>query len=316
VRISQLIALATFAASVVWGAEKVYVPNLDLINVNAKFQYSTLKQLKSYTDETGTYDLVIPARADSALPQPSKEEALAKARENGYPYVLLGTMNALGDNLFISIQLLQTSSGNIVWSDKMKATGPEDLDPIMSRVGKALGTERKAVAADDIYNVTDAESSTLRKKPASKMIGVGIGGLILPNSPTDDNFLPGLDLYATYDARNVIAEIRTGWQGTGHTTGMQVAINVFKPLNDEAQSFFVGGGLGYGYLSYLNLDTTYGNNFDIDAGLLAMVGGGYLFNRTSTLQIRCDVDYWVYTFKINDKLPQGIKATLNLSWSR
>jgi len=319
VRTIQWFSLISMAASLAWSAERVMVTNLDLINVNPKFQYSTLKQLKVYTDEAGRYDLVLPARGDSALAQPTQDEALAQAREKSFPYLLMGDLNAIGDKLFISFKLIQTSSGAILWSDRMKAADPEDLDPILMRVGKSLGSEKKAVNSEDIYSVTYEDSKGLQKKQVFTMVGLGIGGLFLPNSPTDDKFLPCFEGYYSYDARTIIAEVRAGYENQGDLGGFQFGINVFKPINNDAQSFFIGGGLAYAFMVRdYETEEEYGSwgESETKNGLAFNVTGGYLFNRTSTLQVRFDVGYNVYAFKINDKVPQGVKATLNLSWAR
>ncbi len=312
------------AAGFSWSAQKVYAPSLELIGVGPKYQYSTLRLLKTYVDEQGDYELLLGERNDTLTTAPSKEEALAQAREAGAGLLLMGELNAVGDKMIVSFRLIDVAQGEVVWSDRLKASNPEDLDPIMMRIGKAMGTGKKAADSDDIYSVTFEETKTLKQKRANRSFGLAIGGLGLPNTPFDGvYFVPTLEAFASYDARDFIAEIRGGYLMKTDPYGMHMGINVYRPLSDEASAPYIGGGIGFGFLATEDMQTCETDYYgykdcqqEFKSGPLVSLGGGYMFSRTSTLQLKLNATYWIYAFRVNDMIPHGAKLTLDMSWNR
>jgi hypothetical protein len=259
---------------------KVFLPYLEAINLKKDFQISASKLLKNYIDLANRYQVVMDGNKDTLFDaEKSTEEIKNKAKQLDAAYFIKGSLNRIGDNVIVNVSLFETATGNKVWFDQLKAASPEDLDPIMQRVGNSIGTQTKATAVDDIYSVTNQETAALNQKQTNNSFGVCLGGL---QAFQYDLQLTTIGAGWYFDSRNFIFDIRpTLGFGNKGSNVFNVALEMFKPVSNNANSAFYGGGVSYSTSTVKKGSDSYDGT-----GLNLNVGGGYIFNRTSTLSVR------------------------------
>ena len=170
--------------------EKIYFPFFELINVHQEYQYSTSKLLKTYTDNAGKYQILLPARPSEGNQYvESYTQTWENARNIGARYFMTGEMNALQEVMIVSVSLYNTADGQLIWSDLLKAATLDDLDPILILLSKSIGTKYKASELEDIYSVSEYDSNELKKKEANTSFGIFLGGVTTVYSGVDQTLL-------------------------------------------------------------------------------------------------------------------------------
>jgi len=298
-------------------AEKVYMPFFELINVHSDYQYAASKLFKSYLEESGVYQLVIPSRPDSLVAPLSQEQARAKAREKNCRFFTMGEMNRIGETVIISMTLYQAENGSMIWSDKLKASSPDDIDPILQKLARAMSTKDKAAEDGDIYSVTSYHAQSLRQVRVNNAFGISLGGVLQPFEPfTSDPFAAGGGFFWYYDARTLLFELDAQNYILGSSGLGMITIGVYKPVFPRAQTPFYGGGLGMGFSSFEGTNSAPASDGN---GLIFYAGGGYLLNRTSNVGLRIHGRYFIGAYKMDgpDKaIPMGVILNLELYFGK
>lgn len=272
---------------------KVFLPLLETINLKKDFQYSTSKLLKSYIENANKYQVVMQEMSDSTLVSTDQLEIVkAKAKEKGAAYFITGSLNRLGETVIVNINLYETESTRKVWFDQLKAFTPDDLDPVLQRFGANIGTVNKATTNDDIYSVTAQESKTLKKKETNNNFGVGLSGAAL--FETNTPLMSGLSAAWSFDARNYIFDIRPFWSFSAIRDVYGLSLEMSKPIKTTGNTPYYGGGLSFSRTAY---SVDYGGSYTYSTyasgyGLMLLVGGGYIFNRTSSVSLRVSANYF------------------------
>ncbi len=336
-----------FAAGLVasvFASERVYMPLFELTNIHEDYQYATSKLFQRYADKDGRYEVVIPAQTDSVQVQPSKADVQKTAERKGCTKFILADLTRLGETVVVTLSLYGTQSGNLLWSDAMKAANPNDLDPILERMAKNIGTENVASKTDDIYTVTQKEETKLRKKRANKSFGFGIMGFTMLNNP-GPRFQPGLEIFWSYDSRNIFFQIDGSFnfysdsEDYTYTTSyysdygdekktisvdetlvnLSLGLSAYYPFLDGSSTPFLGGGVSftstitsYDYDSYYYYDDE--PEGDSKTGLWVRLGGGFLFNRTSTVTFRIRAEYAISTYKVEHHIMHGPQVGLEIGF--
>ena len=291
-----IFAISLFGTKVMAQLPKVFLPLLETINLKKDFQYSTSKLLKSYIENANRYQVVMQEMSDSALVSTDQLEVVkAKAKEKGAAYFITGSLNRLGETVIVNINLYETESTRKVWFDQLKAFTPDDLDPVLQRFGANIGTVSKATTNDDIYSVTAQESKTLKKKETNNNFGVGLSGAAL--FETNTPLMSGISASWSFDARNFIFDIRPSWSFSSIRDVYSLSLEMAKPIKSTGNSPYYGGGLSFSRTAFSydgNSSTssystsTYASGY----GLMLLVGGGYIFNRTSSVSLRVSANYF------------------------
>ena len=296
------------------------MPYFEAINVHVDYQYSTAKLFKNYVDEVGKYQIVLADRKDSNMASEGERVVQKKAEELQCPFYLLGDMNRIGETVILNVSLYETKSGNRIWGDRLKAAGPEDLDPIFQKIARAVGTQNKAAADGDIYSVTDYESQELKQVKVRNSFGLAIGGAlftpgILYGKSWDEPFSGGFGVFWGYDARTILFEVNAEtypMANNSHITGL--SLSAFKPFSTKSFTLFGGGGLGIGMAS-----SVYQGQHCDGSGLLFEGGGGIIFNRTSTVQLRLQGKYIVGAFEMGsprNDVPRALILRMELAFGK
>ncbi len=311
--------LIALACGGVGAAEKVCMPFFELINVHSDYQYSTARLFKSYVDEVGKYELVIPQRSEP-LDQPPLSEVRSKALQEGCAYYLIGDMNRISESVIISVALYGTEDGKRIWSDKLKAANPGDLDPIFQRLARALGTRNKAAHDEDIYSVTSFDQRNPRKVNVTNSFGLAIGGAVftpglLVGDPWNDPFAAGFGIVWAYDARTVLFEVDAQGYALGRNSALgMIGMSAFKPIGMNKVAPFFGGGLGLGFA-----ETRYAGEKSQGSGLMAHVGAGVILNRTSTVQLRLQTRYVIGLYSMEEPrggMPRAVLMRMELGFGK
>jgi hypothetical protein len=180
--------------------EKVYMPFIEVVNINIEYQYSLSKLFQKYVSDQKKYEIVLPEWKNEKYPSENNEMTQTKARELGASYYVKWNMNALGDLIIVTASMFNTGDGKEVWNALLKAGKLDDIDPILMSCAKNLGVKNLTSTADDIYTVTQQEGKELREVEAKISSGLLLGGLV----PFGGSFSPGIGILSTYDNRNVI----------------------------------------------------------------------------------------------------------------
>lgn len=104
------------------------------------------------------------------------------AQQTNAQYYILISLNRLGETVIVSISMYKATTNEKVWWDKMKASSPDDLDPILERLAKNVGTHNKASVPVSIYGVTKYESKELRKIEHNSSFGLSLSQWIFFNN--------------------------------------------------------------------------------------------------------------------------------------
>ena len=291
-----IISTASFAQT------KVFMPVFEVTNVHPDNALSAAKLLKMYATMEGRFSLILAERNDSLPGNLAK-----KAADHGADTYLVGDMNRIGETVVIMLTLYDLKN-NVVWKDMMKARTPDDLDPIMKRFAKVMGTSELADKAGDIYSVTDYNAKQLRRKQSNINFGLTVGGgMSWVGTAIDKKTLSGFGMLLSYDMRNLIFETNGEVFFGDQTTGF-FSLDILKPVSNDQNVFFYGGGLG---ISFTNLKE---NNqwYHSQPGLLLTPQIGYIFNRDGAVNMRLTVKPLVPLYKVHGTSPFGIVATLSI----
>ena len=294
--IKKLLAIAlTFAASI-YAAERVYLAPISAVGINENIGIAAEKLMNAYIDENNRYVLISYSEEDS-IKVGDRESINKKAKEKNCTKFIMAEFTRLGENVITSFKLYNVNSEVPVWSDRLKANNPEDIDPIVQRVARNIGTSQKATRDNDIYTVTQQETKTPKKKGINTYGGVKVIGT-LPLNP-DPMLDAGLGIFLFCDAKdyffNAEASIVNIGEASDRPTLANIMLSLMYPFGTSSTSPFIGGGLAFGYREGVIKD----NINDVKAetsGLSLEAGGGVVFNRASRVMAIAQVNYFVDFF--------------------
>jgi len=303
------IALMLLISMAAQSQDKVYMPFFNIENMHSAYQISAAKIFRSYVNANNKYLLLLPETTDTIYTVESFDQTQKNAKTAGAKYFLIAEMNALNDVMIVSMSLYKTSDTSRVWGDMLKARTLEDLDPILQRFAKNLGTDKKASVDGDIYTVTDYDAKELNKISTTPHCGLAIcGGYFLVNK-VKNSTPAGFGLLATYDVRDVIFDLEGDFL-FGDIKSYGVRISGLYPFKSSKNTPFVGGSIAWSGISatyknsYYDYSNYYSNNRS-GGGLALYANGGYIFNRNASVNFRVTGSFVLPTYKVGDKYPVG-----------
>ncbi len=324
-----LIVLTVFFSSVIYAQNNiVYFPYFELINTDkdADLQYSTSKLLKSYVENNHKYAVLLPERIGQAYYEDEDQQlALENAKGISARYYMDGEIHNLQGVFIISLGLYEVATGERVWHDMVKGTLEEDLDPLLSRLGRSFLTTKTAKTDIEIDEVTEYDSRgiDLKQIKVNHFIGLTIGGKYLFGEET----LSGIGLAYTYDASTFLFSLnfdyypsssllRDGaFEGRELTNG-SFSLGATFPLSRQRSTVFLDGGLEYGFMT-TKRDPKFSEEPDTTQGGIGLyLGGGYLINRNSTVNLRVFGGVSVPFYTLENKNFPGFKFGIITSFAR
>lgn len=310
-------------------AQKVaYFPGFELINMEASngLQYSTSKLIKSYIEDNHDYTILLDERigAEDYLGREPLSTSVAKATEMNARYFMTGEIHFLQGIYIISLGVYETATGEQMWHDMAKGAAEQDLDPLLSRLGRSFFTNRTAKTDIEIDEVTeyDQQGVELAQIKVNHFVGVMLGGKAIPN----ESILSGFGLAYTYDASTFLfnfdfelfpsSSLSINHRSPDRTLHSgNVSLGVTYPLSRKRTTLYINGGMEYGY-TQIN-DSQYDIEYRTSqAGIGAYFGGGLMINRNSTVNLRIFTAVSVPFYQVDDTNVTGIKFGIVTSFAR
>lgn len=315
------LAIATFFSAFTFAAEKIYMAPVGTTNIHSDYGIAAQKLMKTYIEDDGRFILVEGSTADSVVIE-KQETVKSKAQEKGCSKYLIAEFTRLGDNVILSFKLYDLGNETPVWQDRLKAANPDDFDPIIQRVARTIGTDKKATTDQDIYNITESEAKLPKRKKVNSYFGVGIGGMV-PLAPVID-MDPGFALFGMYDTQSLLIGLDLGIWGIGsdmdiRINDVDIGISVYYPFGRKFIAPYLGGGMTFSTTTF-NTEVTYQDEvYDYDyrtdtstktyrtetdiyafekSGIGMFAGGGLMINRGSAIVLFAEAKYFVNFYKL------------------
>lgn len=308
------IAVLAFT-SLIDASERVYLAPFNTIGINEDLGITAEKLMHAYIDENGRFVLINYAQSDSV--EAGDYESINKvAIQKNCSKFIIAEFTRLGQNVISSFKLYDVNNEKPVWSDRLKAANPDDLDPIIERVARNIGTKKQASDDDDIYTITEQETQPLKKIGISGYFGINVVGdlEITPNT----NMLAGIGLFTLLDAKRVFFGIDFTLTNMGEElnkpTFYDLSLSVHYPFGTSNNTPFIGGGLSYSW--HITFDDNDELPFTPEElstnGLTGFVGGGILLNRASKVAFLLQAKYFIDFFNtpyVEEIAPKKFKKT-------
>ena len=287
--------------SSIYATERVYLAPFSMVGLNENFALPAEKLMNAYIEDDNRFVLVNYTEEDS-IKAGDRDAANKKAIEKHCSKFIIAEFTRLGENVITSFKLYDVNNESPIWSDRLKAKNPDDLDPIIQRVARNIGTGNKAVDDDDILSVTAQETKKPRKKSISSYIGAQIS-LVTALNP-DVQCDGGFGLFLFYDARNFLFSL--DWtmnnidaKETSRPRLSGISLSGYYPFGTKNITPFLGAGLAYSRRTLdIDIEGYDRDHFDLSSsGVSVELGGGIIFNRASRVMFIADAKYFIDCFK-------------------
>lgn len=302
--------LVALALNISWAGDVICAPYFELNNLGNEFKTSTLKLLKNKIEEDNTASMIIPMKDTARSVSLPIEENLDWAKQNKCTHLLLGTLTRLGESVSVNVKYVNTSNASSVFQKSYKASDPDDLDPILSQLAAKI-SQPGYTSVESIYDVSNTDARALRKKRSSNFYGASIGAQAF----TQNIKLYQVSTLVLWDNRTFMGEADMQWgfnlEGESQKSNF-LAIRFYKPLSTLDNSWYLGGGLGFGVLTQGEDEYDYRSGRYIEAkeagGMLLSGAAGYLIGRTTDFRMRgqVNVDLITATFDSKGSFPIGM----------
>lgn len=310
-----------------YGQKVVYFPGFELINMEQGegLQYSTSKLIKSYIEDNHDYTVLLDEQiGTSYLSRETLAVSAQKADAMSARYVMRGEIHYLQGVYIISLGVYEAQTRQQVWHDMAKGVAEQDLDPLLSRLGRSFFTNRTAKTDIEIDEVTeyDQQGVELAQIKVNHYMGVVMGGKYVPN----EGVMSGIGVAYTYDASTVLFNLDFELYPTsnilrdnnGESRKLQsgaISLGVTYPLTRKRMTFYVNGGMEYGYNRITDelWDIEYSS---ADSGIGAYVGGGFLINRNSMVNLRIFAAASIPFYEVDGTNLTGVKFGIVTSFAR
>jgi hypothetical protein len=255
--------------------------------------------LKDHLQRTGRYT-VLTGPGVSSTDEPTGPAAVEQAVAAHAQQAVVLRLTHLGTSTRVRFTVYALS-GQVVYWDSMAITGgPGDMDVVLQRLVHALVTGKPVRDSADLETVTNDEMNTLNRRTANKTFGLHLFTLLPFNTPADKfTAVPGFGLFWMYDARSWMADIALDLGGHSNNVIVDVSLGAYYPFFRDDFTPYVGGKVKYGYFSFGGSGS---------AGLTIEPTFGILLGRTSSVQMRAEVGYFIDTFSEAPKSTDGISS--------
>jgi len=225
--------------------------------------------------------------------------------------VLLCKFSPLGEKLIIQYNLVQTSTGKNILSERVTSTSLEDLDAVMKRVAISVANHSPFSSNQEVGNIVKQETIVPLSQAARYNFGVGFGYLFPKGEYAQEDKYFTIDAYFDYEINDVaiglMAGIRDGF-----------AINLYGNYLFSKTDIcpYIGGALGFHWVAdhtyyWANEPYNYYYNYEekdedgVELGLKA----GVRFFHTYNFQLFIQCEY-IMTF--NDYKDKAFVFTIGL----
>ena len=188
--------------------------------------------------------------------------------------VLICKLNPLGEKLIVQYNLVQTSTGKNILSERATATSVEDLDAVMKRVAISVANHSPFNTNQEVGNIVKQETIVPLSQVARYNFGVGFGYL---------------------------------FPSVGYDMDKEKSFTINAYFDYEVKDYAVGLMLGARQGFAINL---YGNYLFSKTDVCPYVGGALGFHWVSQHSQSYSYDYGYYDSNYSDKDGDGIALGL------
>ena len=275
------------------------------LNVSPGILDAARDLLKDHLQRTGRYT-VLTGPGVSSTEEPTAAAADEQAGAAHAQQAMVLRLTHLGTSTRVRFTVY-TPSGQVAYWDSMAMTGgPGDMDVVLERLVHAMVIGRPVRDSAELETVTSDEMSTLNRRTANRTFGLHLFTLLPFNTATPDGkvaAVPGAGLFWMYDARAWMADIAVDIGGQGGNFLIDVALGAYYPFSRTDFTPYLGGKVKYGYFRF---------GGDGSAGVSLEPTFGLLLGRTSSVQVRAELGYFVDTFEESTKDVPGVAPSDHL----
>lgn len=301
VAVTTLMSLGVGTARAQQASTTVVLMPASGLNVSPGILDAARDLLKDHLQRTGRYTVLTGAGV-SSTEEPTAATAVEQATMAHAQQAAVLRLTHLGTSTRVRFTVYALS-GQVVYWDSMAITGgPEQMDVVLERLVHAMVIGKPVRESAELETVTTDEMNTPNRRNANRTFGLHLFTLLPFNTPSG-NFspVPGVGLFWMYDARGWMADIAVDLGGHAGNLIFDVGLGAYYPFFRTDFTPYVGGKIKYGYFSYGGSGS---------AGVSLEPTFGILLGRTSSVQVRAEVGYFVDTF------PESPKASSNVTDDR
>ncbi len=217
--------------------------------------------------------------------------------------VLICKLNPLGEKLIVQYNLVQTSTGNNILSERATATSLEDLDAVMKRVAISVANRSPFNSNQEVGNIVKQETVVPLSQAARYNFGVGFGYLF-PSDGYDNDKKKSFTINAYFDY-----EVKEYAVGLSLGAKKGFAINLYGNYLFSKTDVcpYLGTSLGFHWVAHE--DWLYGEDEKDGDGIELGLAGGIRLFHTYNFQLFIQGEY-IMTF--NDYNDRAFVFTIGL----
>lgn len=217
--------------------------------------------------------------------------------------VLICKLNPLGEKLIVQYNLVQTSTGNNILSERATATSLEDLDAVMKRVAISVANRSPFNSNQEVGNIVNQETVVPLSQAARYNFGVGFGYLF-PSDGYDNDKKKSFTINAYFDY-----EVKEYAVGLSLGAKKGFAINLYGNYLFSKTDVcpYLGTSLGFHWVAHE--DWLYGEDEKDGDGIELGLAGGIRLFHTYNFQLFIQGEY-IMTF--NDYNDRAFVFTIGL----
>lgn len=305
-----VVLLIIFVLPLALLGEKYAVADLKPVGVNQSLADAVVTLLRG---DLSSYDNITLVELTKKFVIEDKESAAQLGFNVKAQKVVYGSISKLGGKYIISVNVVDVSSHNIVYQDRIAAASAEDLDITSKRLAKSIATGKKVEKTAEIGKITEEETKEPRRRRNFHTVGgkFGWGFPIGGESYGGTSALMGGDAIYWYETKNVIVEFSTGFNITPitasvdfdtATTEEEATINAFEFTYAQISMYYLfskedicpyaGGGIGLRNLMITQDNPGYWDDYTESAfGMGLNINGGVIAFRTYDFRVFLDGSY-------------------------
>ena len=290
-------------------ASEYFIFDFDAAGIDENAVRTAEALLRDYIADSET-TTVVSAVEDSFYRCYSEDCAVPYGRAVGADRVVLVSLGELGENIVVRYRVFDTSTRELILSDRMTAESLEDLDPVMKRVAESVISGRPAEKVVTKEAVTEHEA----REPTRRKNFYTYGGKIGYMFPFGGSFgnakrLVCFDAVGLYEMQHFFVEAHSGYRVNidadegEFAYDFPVEFSLIYAFRTGDFSPFVVAGLGMHWISYetaedtifsvYDSDTSYWIDYEpkLDDGPSITVGGGIVAFQTYDFRLILDARF-------------------------
>lgn len=292
--------------------EKIAVVDFKPIGVDPSLVEATTTLLKADLSSYKKFTLVEVVEKVVCEDKECAAEIGFKAKAHKVVY---GTVSKLGKKYIISAYVVEVSTHNIVFQDRIAAASAEDLDITSKRLAKAIATGKKIEKVAEVGIITEEEVKEPRRRKSFYTVGGKFGiGMPLGDTYGGVKTLMGGSVVYWHETPKFIVEVGIGENfstttsvgetgTTVHAIELTIAqLSIFYLFTKGDFCPYAGGGIGMRNLWIYKdhpgftvdySETGFGMALNLNAGLIGF--------RTYDFRILVDVQYSLNMADVGEK---------------